>query len=275
MPTAFIPRAARRFLTLALLALAGCGAPERLPPDWPESLGQLLPADVLLLGERHDAPAHQALERSAVQWLAASGRLAALVIEMADAGRSTTGLAPGASATEVHAALAWNERLWPWERYAGMVLAGVRAGVPVLGGNLPRASMASAILDGTLDTALSPSAYAAQLHAVREGHCDLLPESQLPGMVRIQIARDQSMSRTVAGAPRASGQVVLLVAGSGHVLQSRGVPVHLPKNLRQKVVVAQAGVGDAAIYSEADMAPVTAAPPAHDACAPLRPPAAR
>lgn len=274
MPPAFLSRAARHALVLALLALAGCAAPERLPPAWPGSLAQLLPADVLLLGEQHDAPAHQAMERAAVQWLAASGRLSALVIEMADAGHSTAGLGPGASAAEVRAALAWDERLWPWERYAGVVLAGVRAGVPVLGGNLPRAAMRSAMQDSSLDTVLAPDAYAAQLRAVREGHCNLLPEAQLPGMVRIQTARDRSMARTVAAAPRAPGQVVLLVAGGGHVLRSRGVPVHLPKNLRQKVVLALTAVGDTATSSEANMILATAAPPAHDACAPLRPEAA-
>lgn len=264
------PATTRRLLALTVLLLAGCAAPARLPPAWPGSLAQLLPADVLLLGEQHDAPAHQAMERAAVQWLAASGHLSALVIEMADAGRSTAGLAPGAGAAEVRAALGWDERLWPWERYAGVVLAAVRAGVPVLGGNLPRAAMRGAMQDTALDAALAPGAHAAQLHAVREGHCGLLPEAQLPGMVRIQIARDQSMARTVAAAPRAPGQVVLLVAGGGHVLRSRGVPVHLPKDLRQKVVVAHAGVSDAAIDTEADMRAATAALPAHDACAPLR-----
>ncbi|MGP1682719.1 MAG: ChaN family lipoprotein, partial [Giesbergeria sp.] len=173
-------------LAAALAMLVGCAAPVHLPSGWPERLAQLLPADVILLGEQHDAPAHQAMERAAVQWLAAGGRLSAVVIEMAEAGHSTAGLPPGADETAVRAALGWNERVWPWHTYAGAVMAAVRAGVPVLGGNLPRGAMASAMQDAALDTVLAPAAHAAQWQAVREGHCDLLPETQLPGMVRIQ-----------------------------------------------------------------------------------------
>ena len=258
-------------LLAALLAtLAGCAAPALLPSGWPESLAKLLPADVLLLGEQHDAPAHQAMERTAVQWLAARGRLSAVVLEMAESGHSTAALAPGADEGAVRAALGWDERVWPWRTYAPAVMAAVRTGVPVLGGNLPRSTMKAAMQDAALDSALAPTAYAAQLQAVREGHCDLLPETQLPGMVRIQIARDQSMARTVLAAPRGPGQTVLLIAGSGHVLRSRGVPVYLPKNFESKVALGQSGKAQTAIESEADLAVVTAERPVEDVCAPLR-----
>ena len=149
-------------------------------------------------------------------------------------------------------------------------MAAVRAGVPVFGGNLPRASMASAMNNTALDQLLPAAALADQRSAVREGHCDLLPEAQLPGMVRIQMARDRSMARTLAAAPRAPGQTVLLIAGAGHVLRSRGVPQYLPRNFEVKVVLAQSGKAQPAIEIEADLAPVTAEQPPQDACAPLR-----
>lgn len=256
--------------TAALALLLGCAAPARLPAGWPESLRPLLPADVILLGEQHDAPAHQAMQAAAVQWLVAQGRLSALVLEMAEAGHSTQALPPSADESTVRAALGWDEQWWPWKHYAGAVMAAVRAGVPVFGGNLPRASMASAMNNTALDQLLPAAALADQRSAVREGHCDLLPEAQLPGMVRIQMARDQSMARTLAAAPRAAGQTVLLIAGGGHVLRSRGVPVYLPKNLELKVALAQAGKAQAAIENEADLTPVTAELPPQDACAPLR-----
>ena len=256
--------------TAARALLLGCAAPARLPAGWPESLRPLLPADVILLGEQHDAPAHQAMQAAAVQWLVAQGRLSALVLEMAEAGHSTQALPPSADESTVRAALGWDEQWWPWKHYAGAVMAAVRAGVPVFGGNLPRASMASAMNNTALDQLLPAAALADQRSAVREGHCDLLPEAQLPGMVRIQMARDQSMARTLAAAPRAAGQTVLLIAGGGHVLRSRGVPVYLPKNLELKVALAQAGKAQAAIENEADLTPVTAELPPQDACAPLR-----
>lgn len=273
MKTPFPPmpvRWLRPMSTAALALLLGCAAPARLPAGWPESLRPLLPADVILLGEQHDAPAHQAMQAAAVQWLVAQGRLSALVLEMAEAGHSTQALPPSADESTVRAALGWDEQWWPWKHYAGAVMAAVRAGVPVFGGNLPRASMASAMSNTALDQLLPAAALADQRSAVREGHCDLLPEAQLPGMVRIQMARDQSMARTLAAAPRGRGQTVLLIAGGGHVLRSRGVPVYLPKNLEVKVALAQAGQAKTAIESEADLTPVTAELPPQDACAPLR-----
>lgn len=258
-------------IAAAVLALLlGCAAPMRLPAGWSESLAALLPANIILLGEQHDAPAHQAMEAAAVQWLVAQGRLSALVLEMAEAGHSTAALPADADEPSVRAALAWDERLWPWQPYQGAVMAAVRARVPVFGGNLPRAALRTAMQDEALDTALPPAARSAQLRAVREGHCDLLPEAQLPGMVRIQMARDQSMARTLAAAPRAPGQTVLLIAGAGHVLRSRGVPKYLPRNLEVKVALAQSGKAQPAIEIEADLAPVTAELPPQDACAPLR-----
>ena len=273
MKTAFFStpgRWPRTFLAAALALLFGCAAPARLPEGWPESLAALLPADILLLGEQHDAPAHQAMQAAAVQWLVAQDRLSALVLEMAEAGHSTAALPTDAAEAAVRTALSWDERLWPWQPYAGAVMAAVRAGVPVLGGNLPRTAMRAAMQDGALDAALPPAARSAQLQAVREGHCDLLPEAQLPGMVRIQIARDQSMARTLATAPRGPGRTVLLIAGGGHVLRSRGVPVYLPKNLEVKMALAQSGRAQAAIENEAHLAPVTKELPPQDACAPLR-----
>jgi hypothetical protein len=64
---------------------------------------------------------------------------------------------------------------------------------------------------------------------VRVGHCDLLPASQLPGLVRVQIARDRSMAEVVSGALQAArpGQVVLLLTGAHHASRDRGVPLHL------------------------------------------------
>ena len=60
------------------------------------TLAQLLPTQVLLLGEQHDAPEHQAIHQRTVSTLAARGQLAALVLEMANGG-STAGLAATAS----------------------------------------------------------------------------------------------------------------------------------------------------------------------------------
>lgn len=214
---------------LALTALlAGCVAAPHAPP--PTTLEAV---EVLLLGEQHDAPLHQQRHLETLQALAGQNRLAALALEMAEVGASTQGLSPQDDEAAVRAALRWDEKAWPWPTYAPAVMAAVRAGIPVLGANLPRAQMRAAMGQAQLDVALPPAALIAQQAAIREGHCGLLPETQIAPMTRIQIARDQAMARTVAAAA-VPGRTVLLLAGAGHVDEALGVPQHLPPSLRSR-----------------------------------------
>ena len=91
----------------------------------------------------------------------------------------------------------------------------------------------------------------------------------LPGMVRVQIARDMQLAQTAAAAVQ-SGKVVLLVTGVAHAQRSLGVPRSLPKNLVSKIALAQAGQALEAIEKEADWIHHTPALPDKDDCAPLR-----
>jgi uncharacterized iron-regulated protein len=260
---------------LTALLIAGCASPPPAPPFTPAEsarLAALLPADVLLLGEQHDAAEHQQLERQTVEWLAARGQLAALAIEMAEQGRHTTGLLPHASEAEVRAALDWPGNGWPWREYAPMIMAAVRAGVPVLGANLPHALQRQAMTDATLDTRLPPAALQEQAGHIRAGHCDALPESQILPMTRIQIARDRAMAATLASA-RQPGRVALLVAGNGHVHRALGVPLHLPPEIRARVIMPLAGpdAADETPPTAADLIWPTPPLPPRDYCAGFKP----
>ena len=178
--------------------MAACATPARpLSAHEQARLSALLPADALLVGEQHDAPEHQQLQRQIVDWLAARGDLAALAMEMAERPHTTAGLPRDASESAVRAALAWDEAGWPWATYAPVVMAAVRAGVPVRGANLPRADMRRAMADTTLDARLPPAMLAEQESRIREAHCHALPESQIRPMTRIQIARDIAMAQTL------------------------------------------------------------------------------
>lgn len=216
------------FAAVLVLLLGACAAPP-LPPALAERAGAQS-HELLLLGEQHDATGHRRLQRQVVEMLAAQGRLAALAVEMAEQGRSTLGLAASASEEDVRTALRWNEAGWSWPTYAPVVMAAVRAGVPVLGANLPKAQMTAAMADSSLDGRLSGPALKAQQQAIRTGHCDLLPESQIAPMTRIQIARDRSMARVLEQAI-VPGKTVVLVAGNRHVDPALGIPQHLPANL--------------------------------------------
>lgn len=239
-------------LLLGLALLAGCAA---FPPvaDSPTArrVAALPPADALLIGEQHDAPEHHVIEREAVEALVARGRLAALTLEMAEEGNGTGHLSADATEEQVRTALSWNDKAWPWGHYGPAVMAAVRAGVPVVGANLPRERMKDAMADVSLDAQLSDTARRAQQQAVREGHCKLLPESQIGPMTRIQIARDRAMAQAVVKA-RQPGKTVLLIAGAGHVVRGLGVPQHLPSDWRvhsvQLLAAASAPEGPTADY---------------------------
>ena len=228
---------------------------------------RLLPADVLLLGEQHDAPEHHAIERQAVEALARQGRLAALAIEMAEDGQSTAHLPVDATEAQAQTALSWNDKAWPWADYGPAIMAAVQAGVPVLGANLPRERMKDAMSDVSLDAQLGNAEHLAQQQAVREGHCNLLPEAQIVPMTRIQIARDRSMAQVLLKA-RAPGKTVLLIAGAGHVAKTLGVAQHLPTDVRVKSV--QLAAGDVPQAAGYDALWRTPALPARDYCAELK-----
>ena len=285
---------------ICAIALAGCAArsssvnPQATTPpvaDVAARVHALLPLDALLLGEQHDAPDHQRIHREVIETLAARGALAAVVLEMAMQGNSTASLAgPGsnsgkgdkydkkASEAAVRAALKWDEKAWPWAAYAPAIMAAVRVGVPVMGSNMPRAQMGAAMQQPDLDQRLNGPALKAQQQLIRIGHCDLLPESQISPMTRIQIARDVAMANVIAQAhanaalAASPAKTVVLLAGSGHVDRTLGVPLHLPSGLKAKSVLLVAGSESDAGGKASDFDAVwTAAPvPAKDYCAGLK-----
>lgn len=260
---------------MTLLGLAGCAA---LPStaavpagNTAARLAELPPAPVLLLGEQHDAAEHQRLQQEVVTALAARGQLAALAMEMASAGRSTAGLPASATQAEVRAALQWDEAGWPWAAYGPVVMAAVQAGVPVLGANLPADRLRASMADAQLDQRLPGPALKAQQQLIRQGHCDLLPPSQITPMTRVQIARDLRMAQTVEAASRQAkpGQRVLLISGSAHADRQLGVPQHLPADLPVVSLRLRAGESSAgaesfdAVWATPALAPV-------DYCAQLK-----
>lgn len=276
------PALALAALTL-LLATACARVPEpRLFPEAPNDItvrtDALLPADVVLLGEQHDAAEHQHIHQHVVARLAVDGKLAALALEMAEAGRSTAALKSNSTQLQVQEALGWDNKSWPWAAYGPAVMVAVKAGVPVLGANLPAARMRGAMADTQLDTRLPGPALKAQQQGIRIGHCALLPESQISPMTRIQVARDISMAGTISQAAL-PGKTVVLLAGSGHVNRELGVPQHLPAGLQVKAVLlragppppaapgARAGGGQAQAF---DVVWTTPAVPEKDYCATLK-----
>ncbi|WP_143901493.1 ChaN family lipoprotein [Tepidimonas thermarum] len=196
---------------------------------WVEQQIQALgPAPWWLLGEQHDADAHQTLQVAVVRVLAGQGALAAVVLEMAERGRDSGSLRPDAPEEAVRQALAWHDAGWPWARYGPVVMAAVRAGVPVVGANLPRAQHHAVMADADWDTLLPADGLHALERLIDTAHCGVLPAAQLRPMARIQIARDDSMAATLL-AQHTPGRTVLLITGAQHARRPYGVPLHLAR----------------------------------------------
>jgi uncharacterized iron-regulated protein len=215
--TRFWPLAARLCLGAACLALAACGTLTHSS------------AQLLLLGEQHDAPSHPSLHARAVQELIAKRQLGALVLEMAHTHARTDTQARGATEAQVQAALGWNATAWPWENYRAAIMAAVRAGVPVAGGNLSQPRLRAAMDAPGYASLFTAQAWQSHLDAIRAGHCNMLPAAQLEPMARAQVARDLEMANTLLSEARpalAPGKTVVLLAGSGH-LDPLGVPFQL------------------------------------------------
>lgn len=276
-------------LTLsATLFIGGCASQPinslqtQVEASLPPLLWQTPPPQLLLLGEQHDAPAHQQLEREVVAHLLRHGRLGALALEMAERGHSTASLKPDATETQVQQALNWNEAGWPWATYGPAVMLAVREGALVLGANLPRKQQRDAMKNEALDALLTSASLQKQQQRIEDSHCGMLNATQLRPMTRIQIARDQAMAQTLVetldqpalNPVRSSIKpLVLLLAGDGHVQRELGVPNYLPPTLRVATVQLNAnGNAPGQVPSDSqrgsfDSVWPTAPAPAKDYCA--------
>lgn len=250
----------------AVLWLSACATPEA---HWRSDVSTLpTQAPVVLLGEQHDADEHQTLARLSVARLAQSPGLSALALEMADDGTDTTGLPTHATEAQVRERLRWNDAGWPWKRYGPVVMQAVRLGVPVVGANLPRPAMGGVMRDEQWDARVPAEVLADHRERMVGSHCGLLPESQVPGMARIQIARDARMAQT-AERWLSPGKTVLLVAGAEHVKRDRGIPLFWSATLAQQahVVWMRAGKPHTEAKDLADATWATPATPERDHCA--------
>lgn len=195
-------------------------------------LATLPDADVVILGEVHDNPAHHVNQAMAVAGL----RPAALVFEMfgPDAALAATAAvrtAPG----PLQDALRWNELGWPeFGMYYPIFAAAPEAAL--FGGAIPRDEVRRAVrdgaasvlggsaplfgLDGPLDEPEQGDREAGQMAA----HCDALPEDILPGMVEAQRLRDAGLARAILAALAETGGPVAVITGNGHARRDWGIP---------------------------------------------------
>lgn len=247
------------FILLAILVVLPCAlraAPstnngsslDTIPVAW-------LEADFLLLGEVHDNSAGHALRLHWLQQLVQQ-RKVALVFEQFDLEsqsaldqavqqwQSSGAAADDAASKAIAEAAHFNFKGWKWPLYAPVVTLALGHGLPLGAANLSRAQMA-ALMSGSGPVPPEPDHWGEQqrlnlLQEVREGHCNLVPEAQLPLMAAAQRARDDGMARAMIAMHQRTGLPVVLLAGNGHLRRDLAVPIWLRQRAPQARVVSVA-----------------------------------
>lgn len=293
----------RVVLLSCLMLLAACQSRNVLPPPAPlaplgrehadlgrivdlasgqsispeQLLSRLAPAQRVLVGEQHDNPDHHALQLWLSRELSRLRPQGSMLMEMlnpdqqnkVDQAQKTA--RAGQAINDPFDTLAWQPG-WDWSLYGPLVLHQLRQPYPLIAAHLDRTEIMQ--IYRQRPTLAGERSGAAEVQArlladIRESHCGLLPDSQLPAMLAVQQQRDRRMAEALLAAPQPS----LLLAGAFHVRKDLGVPLHLADLGAQSgnAVLILAEVGHSVDASMADYVWFTAAQPEQDHCAKLRP----
>ncbi|OQR27869.1 iron(III) ABC transporter [Pseudomonas sp. T] len=247
---------------------------EELSPA--QLLDRLAAAPRVIVGEQHDNPDHHALELWLARALAERRPTGSVLLEMLNPDQQSavssaqSSAAKGDTPEDLIGALRWQPG-WDWSQYGPLVTWLVKQPAPLLAANLDRSEIMAIYrnkseLQGPASTATSVRD--ALLQDIRESHCGLLPDSQLPAMLAVQQQRDRRLAERFKAAPEPS----LLIAGGFHARRDLGVPLHLQDlDAAQGLkVVMLAEVGRVVEPAQADFAWYTPAQPPTDYCAQMR-----
>jgi uncharacterized iron-regulated protein len=245
--------ALRAALALLALVLASC-APPGTRPDAPlagrvwdverqrfiepaEAERRLASADVALLGETHDSPAHHDIELRLLRAAVAQGRRPTVAMEQIDIDREAAverAIAAGGDAQAVNAA-ADIAAHWPWPLYAPIVSFALHENLPLVALNLPRSRTRRIVGEGlsslgpgeparlALDRTWNATREKALHREIVAGHCGE-DDPMVPRLVEVQRAKDAVMAdRLLAQRSRP----VVAILGRAHARADLAVPLYL------------------------------------------------
>ena len=226
-------------LTLGLAAAvlaAGCASSGGGKPAAILAPGLLEAANpqVLLLGEVHDNAAGHKLRYELLRQRVEAGWRPAIVMEQFDRenqdllNKAQKGCLDAQCVIRVAGVARWD-----WQLYYPVIQLALTYQLPLVAGNLSRADASRVVRDGVassfdpqsvkdykLDQPLPAALTAAQQQEIVAGHCNMLPEMMVGGLINAQVARDIWMAKIIRDQlPRD----VVLVAGNDHVRKDVGV----------------------------------------------------
>ena len=189
-------------------------------------------AQIVVLGEQHDNPAHHARQAEWVSQL----KPAAVVFEMLTPRQGAQAAAPWQNQAQLDALIGWSDTAWPsFDLYFPIFAAAPDA--VIYGAGVPRQALRRA-----MQTPLTEHPQAAQFgldqpadveqQSAREelqatAHCGALPEEMLPVMVDMQRLRDMTLADVSLRALRATGGPIVVITGNGHARMDWGMPALL------------------------------------------------
>jgi uncharacterized iron-regulated protein len=220
--------------TAALMLLSACASGGKPAPSPAQTnLVQGNP-QVLLLGEVHDNAQGHKLRYELLRQRVEDGWRPAIVMEQFDRENQAalTQAQKGCLDAQCVIRVVGGPR-WNWQLYYPVIQLALTYQLPLVAGNLSRADASRVVRDGItatfdpqsikdyrLDQPLPADILSAQQHEIVTGHCNMLPEMMIGGMVNAQVARDIWMAKIVRDQqPRD----VVLIAGNGHVRKDIGV----------------------------------------------------
>jgi uncharacterized iron-regulated protein len=226
--------------TLAALAssalLAGCGLIKKdSAAGRITGLQEAGNPQVLLLGEVHDNAQGHKLRYDELKRRVDGGWRPAIAMEQFD--KDDQDLLNDAQKGCLDAGCVirvMNKKGWDWQQYYPVIQLALDKGLPIVAVNLSRKDASKVVRDGVassfdektvadyrLGEPVAADWRKAQEREIRAGHCDMLPDMMVPGMVDAQLARDVWMAKLIRDQqPRD----VVLLAGNGHVRKDIGVP---------------------------------------------------
>ncbi|AZE51177.1 putative lipoprotein [Pseudomonas chlororaphis] len=230
----------------------------------------------VIVGEQHDHPEHHALQLWLLQAMATQRAQGSLLLEMLTPDqqprvdslrqhRATQGLPD-----DLPGALAWSPG-WDWALYGPVVRYALLQPYPLLAANLDSSEVRTIYRQAPALSSERSNAASVRnelLQQVRDSHCGLLPESQMPAMLAVQQQRDRRMAERLLAAPMPA----LLFAGAFHARKDVGVPIHL-QDLDASdgtVVLMLAQKGTQVSAQSADYVWYSARLPEKDYCAEMR-----
>jgi len=184
-------------------------------------------ADVVILGEIHDNPAHHATQVAYIEAITPK----AVVFEM---------LSPAEADAVASDIDALSQAQWTnIEDYRDVVAVSPR----VVGAALPRDTVRAAFAEGAADvfgaeadrfgltTPLPPDEQDLREDGQFAAHCEAMPRDLMSGMVEAQRLRDAALAAAVLRARDSGAATVAVIAGNGHTRKDRGVGTYLPEGV--------------------------------------------